>query len=49
MATGRDDVDWKLKKGSEHQPAGEKAAAHRTGVSDKGGKSGESGKSDKKH
>ncbi|GJG95168.1 hypothetical protein [Cupriavidus pauculus] len=34
-ATGRDDVDWKLKKGSEHQPAGEKPAAHRTGASDR--------------
>lgn len=45
-ATGRDDVDWKLKKGSEHQPAGEKAAAHRTGVSDRSDKG---GKSDKKH
>ncbi|WP_066741399.1 hypothetical protein [Cupriavidus sp. D384] len=37
-ATRRDDVDWKLKKGSEHQPAGEKAAAHRTGVSDRSDK-----------
>lgn len=37
-ATRRDDVDWKLKKGSEHQPAGEKAAAHRPGVSDRGDK-----------
>lgn len=37
-ATPRDDVDWKLKKGSEHQPAGEKAAAHRTGVTDREGK-----------
>lgn len=37
-ATRRDDVDWTLKKGSEHQPAGEKAAAHRSGVSDRGEK-----------
>lgn len=37
-ATRRDDVDWTLKKGSEHQPAGEKAAAHRSGVSDREGK-----------
>ena len=36
-ATKRDDVDWTLKKGSEHQPAGEKAAAHRPGATDKGG------------
>jgi hypothetical protein len=33
--TKRDDVDWKLKKGSEHQPTGEKAAAHRKGATDK--------------
>ena len=33
--TRRDDVDWTLKKGSQHQPAGEKAAAERKGTSDK--------------
>ncbi len=30
--TRRDDVDWKLKRGSEHQPAGAKPAGHRKGV-----------------
>ncbi len=30
--TGRDDVDWKLKRGSEHQPAGAKPAGHRKGT-----------------
>ncbi|MGN5479129.1 hypothetical protein ACTMU2_25950 [Cupriavidus basilensis] len=30
--TGRDDVDWKLKRGSEHQPAGAKPAGHRKGA-----------------
>nr|WP_315593567.1 hypothetical protein [uncultured Cupriavidus sp.] len=33
--TRRDDVDWTLKKGSQHQPAGEKAVAERKGTSDK--------------
>lgn len=36
--TRRDDVDWALKKGSQHQPAGEKPAAERKGTSDKQGK-----------
>lgn len=30
--TGRDDVDWKLKRGSEQQPAGAKPAGHRKGA-----------------
>lgn len=39
--TKRDDVDWTLKRGSEHQPAGAKAAADRKGATDKGaGKAG---------
>jgi len=33
--TRRDDVDWTLKKGSQHQPAGETPAADRTGASDR--------------
>ncbi|QET05958.1 MULTISPECIES: hypothetical protein [Cupriavidus] len=33
--TRRDDVDWTLKRGSDHQPAGEKPAAHRKGSTDK--------------
>jgi hypothetical protein len=32
--TARDDVDWKLKRGSEHQPAGSKPAGHRKGTTD---------------
>ncbi|CAG2143742.1 hypothetical protein D3C87_1354120 [compost metagenome] len=43
--TRRDDVDWTLKKGSEHQVASGKAAAERKGASDKAGKSGKAGKS----
>lgn len=43
--TRRDDVDWTLKRGSDHQPAGEKPAAERKGTT---GKSGKSGKSTKK-
>jgi len=42
--TARDDVDWKLKKGSEHQPAGDTAAADRPGASDKGAKAAKGGK-----
>ncbi|CAG2134930.1 hypothetical protein LMG26411_01046 [Cupriavidus numazuensis] len=34
--TGRDDVDWKLKRGSEHQPAGAKPAGHRKGATGRG-------------
>jgi hypothetical protein len=30
--TARDDVDWKLRHGSEHQPAGAKPAGHRKGA-----------------
>ncbi|WER49333.1 hypothetical protein CupriaWKF_19460 [Cupriavidus sp. WKF15] len=30
--THRDDVDWKLKRGSEHQPAGAKPAGRRKGA-----------------
>lgn len=49
--TRRDDVDWTLKKGSEHQPAGEKAAAHRTGTTGGSGTAGKPGNkgSDKRH
>ena len=43
--TRRDDVDWTLKKGSEHQVASGKAAAERKGASDKAGNSGKAGKS----
>ncbi|CAG2154594.1 hypothetical protein LMG31506_05134 [Cupriavidus yeoncheonensis] len=34
--THRDDVDWKLKRGSEHQPAGTKPAGHRKGATGRG-------------
>lgn len=34
--THRDDVDWKLKRGSEHQPAGAKPAGHRKGATGRG-------------
>ncbi|EHP44123.1 hypothetical protein OR16_04032 [Cupriavidus basilensis OR16] len=33
--TARDDVDWKLKRGSEHQPVGAKPAGHRKGTTDR--------------
>ncbi|MDW3683447.1 hypothetical protein RA280_17180 [Cupriavidus sp. CV2] len=33
-STPRDDTDWSLKRGSEHQPAGAKPAAHRKGKTD---------------
>ncbi|WP_420991889.1 hypothetical protein ACKI2N_026990 [Cupriavidus sp. 30B13] len=33
-STARDDTDWHLKPGSEHQPAGAKPAAHRKGKTD---------------
>lgn len=33
-STPRDDTDWQLKRGSEHQPAGAKPAAHRKGKTD---------------
>jgi len=33
--THTDDVDWTLKRGSEHQPAGEKPAAERKGTTGK--------------
>lgn len=51
--TRRDDVDWTLKPGSEHQPPGEKPAAARKGTTgkdatDKAGSAGKSGKSGKK-
>lgn len=34
--THRDDVDWKLKRGSEAQPAGAKPAGHRKGATGRG-------------
>ncbi|MGO4331178.1 hypothetical protein AB4Z48_15235 [Cupriavidus sp. 2TAF22] len=34
-STPRDDKDWHLTPGSEHQPAGAKPAAHRKGKTDK--------------
>lgn len=34
--THRDDVDWKLKRGSEHQPTGAKPAGHRKGATGRG-------------
>lgn len=33
--TARDNVDWKLKRGSEHQPVGAKPAGHRKGTTRK--------------
>lgn len=33
--TARDDVDWMLKRGSEHQPVGAKPAGHRKGTTDR--------------
>jgi hypothetical protein len=55
-STACDEKDWELKPGSEHQPAGAKAAGHRqgaTGKSDKGSHgashSEKTDKSDKPH
>jgi len=42
--TAQDDVDWKLKPGSEHQPAGAKPAGHRKGTTGKSAKASTSSK-----